>query len=160
MDTIDALKTRRSIRRYTDKHVAAEMLERICTAAMYAPSAGNEQPWHFIVVTDGELLAKIPDIHTHAAMAAKAPAAILVCGDLNLESHKGFWVQDCAAATQNLLLAAHAYRLGAVWCGIFPKEDRVMKYRKLFALPDDIVPFALVPVGYPEHATGDRKSVV
>lgn len=152
MDAMDALCSRRSIRRYTADPVPDSTLEEILRAAMQAPSAGNEQPWQFVVITDRGILQEVSRFHPHAAMAQDAPVAILVCGDLKREKHKGFWVQDCSAATQNLLLAAHANGLGAVWVGIFPREDRVAGFRALCDLPVHIVPLALVPLGFPAAA--------
>jgi nitroreductase len=116
---------------------------------MSAPSAGNQQPWQLLVLTDPGLRAEIPAFHPYARMVPEAPLAILVCGDLQRESFKGYWIQDCSAATQNLLLAAHAAGLGAVWVGIYPNQERVSRLRRLLALPAHIVPLALVPVGYP-----------
>src|SRR5512142_911151 len=108
MDALEAILTRRSVRRYTPEPIAEELLHELLDAAMHAPSAGNEQPWHFVVVTDRETLAAIPRFHPYAVMLRQAPAAIVVCGDPTLEKYHGYWVQDCAAATENLLLAAHA----------------------------------------------------
>jgi len=149
VDAVEAILTRRSIRRYTPQRVSEETVKQLLQAAMSAPSAGNEQPWQFIVITDRRLLDEIPRFHPFAAMLKEASVAILVCGDLRLETHKGYWVQDCSAATQNLLLAAHAKGLGAVWVGVYPREDRVVNLRKLLALPESVVPFCLVPLGYP-----------
>ncbi len=149
MNAMDALLTRRSIRRYTEDPVPEPMMESLLRAAMSAPSAGNQQPWHFVIIADRAVLREVPSFHPHAKMVPEAPVAILVCGDLKREKHKGFWVQDCSAATQNILLAAHAQGLGAVWVGIFPLEDRVAAFRKLAGLPEHVVPLALVPVGFP-----------
>ena len=149
METMEAILTRRSIRRYTGESVPDAVIEEILRAAMQAPSAGNEQPWQFVVITGCAILREIPRFHKHAKMVLDAPVAILVCGDLSREKHEGFWVQDCCAATQNILLAAHARGLGAVWVGIFPREGRVTGFRKLLGLPDHVVPLALVPIGYP-----------
>ncbi|HSB72085.1 MAG TPA: nitroreductase family protein [Candidatus Methylomirabilis sp.] len=149
MDALDAILTRRSIRRYTAKAVPGEVTRMLLEAAMSAPSAGNEQPWHFVLITERRLLDAIPAFHPYADMLREAPLAILVCGDLALERYEGCWVQDCSAATQNLLLAAHANGLGAVWVGIHPEEDRVRRMRKLLGLPAHVIPLALVPVGYP-----------
>jgi nitroreductase len=123
-----------------------------------APSAGNEQPWHFIVIKDKALLKKIGETHRYHSMAASAGAAILVCSDTALEKYPGFWVQDLSAATENLLLAAHALGIGAVWTGVYPREDRMAAYRKLLHIPEHIIPFALIPLGYPaeEHGVEDR----
>ena len=149
MDTLTAIFSRRSVRIYTPKPVPRDMVIDIARAAMYAPSAGNERPWHFIVLTDRALLDEIPKFHPYAAMLKHASTALLVCGDTSLEKHKGYWVLDCAAATQTILLAAHAKGLGAVWCGVYPTEDRVENLRKLLHLPEHIVPFSLIPLGFP-----------
>lgn len=151
MDTLEAIRTRRSIRNYNDQNVEAESIQKILAAGMSAPSAGDEQPWHFIVVTEKRILEEIPRINPYAAMTRDAQVAILICGDLRLERFEGFWVQDCAAATQNMLLAAHALGLGAVWTGIYPMQDRVEGFRKLLNIPVDVIPFALLPLGYPAH---------
>lgn len=149
METMDAILGRRSIRRYTSKPVEGALVREILAAAMSAPSAGNEQPWHFIVITNRSLLDEIPKFHPYSTMLKEAALAILVCGDLNLEKYKGYWIQDCSAATQNLLLAAHARGLGAVWLGIYPIEERVKGMRELMGLPDHVVPLSLVSLGYP-----------
>jgi nitroreductase len=149
VDAIEAILTRRSIRRYTPQQVPEETVRQLLQAAMSAPSAGNEQPWQFVVITDRRLLDEIPRFHPFAAMLKEASVAIVVCGDLRLEKNKGYWVQDCSAATQNLLLAAHAKGLGAVWLGVYPREDRVVNVRKLLGLPESVVPLCLVPLGYP-----------
>jgi nitroreductase len=149
MDAMDAILTRRSIRKYRPAPVPEKLITEILEAAMSAPSAGNQQPWHFIVITDRGLLDEIPKFHPHTQMLREATAAILVCGDPSLEKHQGYWVQDCAAATQNLLLSAHAKGLGAVWTGFYPREERVEAMKKLLSLPAHVIPFALVPIGYP-----------
>jgi nitroreductase len=153
MDAMNAILSRRSIRKYASKPVDRRLVKELLRAAMSAPSAGNQQPWHFVVLDDRELLAKVPSCHPYADMVPGAPLSILVCGDLEREVHKGFWVQDCSAATENLLLAAVALGLGAVWLGVHPRQDRVEGLRKLLGIPDSVVPFALVPVGWP----GERK---
>jgi nitroreductase len=149
MEAFDAIFGRRSVRSFTDQPVDDALVTRLLQAAMSAPSAGNEQPWHFLVITDRELLDAVPDFHPYAEMLHEAPLAILVCGDERLEHFKGFWVQDCAAATENLLLAAHASGLGAVWLGIHPVPERETGLRRLFGIPEDVTPFALVALGHP-----------
>ena len=149
MDAMDAIFSRRSIRQYAPKKVPMEVVEELLKAAMSAPSAGNEQPWHFVVITERAVLDEIPKFHPYAAMLKQASVAIVVCGDPTLEKHKGYWVLDCAAATENLLLAVVAKGLGAVWTGVYPTEDRVENLRKLLNLPQNIVPFSLIPLGYP-----------
>jgi nitroreductase len=152
MDALQAILTRRSIRQYTPEPVKIELVDELLHAAMSAPSAGNQQPWQFVIITERQKLDAIPVFHPHADMVRLASAAVLVCGDMRLEKNKGYWVQDCSAATQNLLLAAHAHGLGAVWVGIYPREERVQEFRKLLAIPEEVVPFALVPIGYPAEA--------
>ena len=149
MDALETILTRRSIRSYLRKEVSLETVKELLRAAMYAPSAADEQPWHFIVVTDSSLLEQIPAIHPYAGMVGQAPVAVVVCGNPGSERHAGMWVQDCAAATQNMLLAAHAMGLGSVWVGVYPREERMAPLRKLLHIPDTIQPFAILPLGYP-----------
>jgi nitroreductase len=152
MDIIEAIHTRRSIRKFQRKPVPDALVKDLLAAAMSAPSAGNQQPWQFVVITDPEILGKVPAINPYAAMAKDAPLAILICGDLTLEKYPGYWVQDCSAATQNLLLAAHGGGLGAVWTGIFPLSDRVEGFKQLCRLPEQVIPLALVVIGYPAQS--------
>lgn len=149
METLEAIHTRRSIRKYTDRPVPEELVTELLRAAMSAPSAVNAQTWVFIIIDDRKLLDEIPTFSPYAGMCREAPLAILVCGDTTLEKVPGYWVQDCSAAIQNILLAAHDAGLGAVWTGIYPMKDRVDGFRKAFGLPDHIFPLGLVPVGYP-----------
>ncbi len=151
MDALTAIFTRRSIRQYTPKPVSREVVHEILKAAMSAPSAGNERPWHFIILTDRALLDEIPKFHPYSAMLKQAHAAVLVCADTTREKHKGYWVLDCAAASQNMLIAAHAKGLGSVWCGVYPTEDRVRNLQRLLKLPENIVPFSLLPLGFPDE---------
>jgi nitroreductase len=106
-----------------------------------------------VVIDDREILDEITTFHPYADMLREAPLAILVCGDLKLEAHKGFWVQDCSAATQNILLAAHAKGLGAVWLAFYPKEDRCDAINRLLGIPEHVMPLALIAIGYP----GEKK---
>ncbi len=138
---------RKSVRKYTDLDIQPDIIKKILEAAMAAPSAGNQQPWHFIVMNQRELLDAVPEFHQYAKMIKQAPCAILVCGDLKLEKHKDFWVQDCSAATQNILLAVNSLGLGSVWLGIYPREQRVEGLKKLLKLPEEIIPFSLIPIG-------------
>jgi nitroreductase len=149
MDVMEAIHTRRSIRKFQQKAVPDDLVRDLLAAAMSAPSAGNQQPWQFVIITDREILGKVPGLNPYAAMAKDAPLAILICGDLALEKFPGYWVQDCSAATQNLLLAAHGKGLGAVWTGIYPTNDRVEGFTKLCNLPEKVIPLALVVIGYP-----------
>lgn len=148
MEAMKAILSRRSIRKYTEQPVPDEAVKELLEAAMSAPSAGNQQPWQFIVIKDRGILDEIPKYHPYSQMVKQASVAILVCGDLKSEKHKGYWVQDCSAATENLLIAVEAKGLGAVWLGVYPREDRVDGIRKLLGLPEHIIPLSLIPVGF------------
>lgn len=149
MDAIQAIFSRRSIRKFTPEPVPEQTVQQILEAAMSAPSAGNQQPWHFIVINDKKLLDRVPDFHPHSLMCREASIAILVCGDPTIEKHQGYWVQDCAAATENLLLSIHALGFGGVWLGIYPRDERVTGLRKLLNIPEHVIPFSLIPIGHP-----------
>ena len=149
MDAYENLLTRRSIRRFHPTPIAPELIEKLLWAGMYAPSACNRRPWEFVLIDDPVLTAEIPKIHPHAPMAMQAPLSILVCGDLQREHPSGYWVVDCAAAVENILLAAHSLGLGAVWTGIYPREERIEGMAKLLGLPDHIRPHSLIVVGHP-----------
>ena len=149
MDLFEALYTRRSIRSFTDVPVAEADLETLLRAAMAAPSAGNAQPWHFVVVTERAVLDAIPGIHPYAAMCKTAQAAVVVCAELSLEKYPGNWVLDCAAATQNLLLAARGLGIGSVWCGLYPQQERMAAMAGLLKLPEGVAPHALAVLGHP-----------
>ncbi|MHA2358597.1 MAG: nitroreductase family protein [Candidatus Heimdallarchaeaceae archaeon] len=146
---MDNILTRRSIRKYQNKPVSEEDITSILRAAMSAPSAGNRQTWEFIVIKDREILDQINEIHRYAKMVLEAPIAIVVCCDQTQDLRKTFWIQDCSAASQNILLAAHALGLGAVWCGIYPDEDVVKDFQDLLEMPRDVIPISLIPIGHP-----------
>ncbi len=155
MDTLEAIQTRRSVRRFEKREVSDEIVKQLLSAAMSAPSAHNQQPWEFIVIKDRDILDAIPTFSPFAKMAAHAPLGILICGDTRGLPSPGFWVQDCAAATQNLLIAAHALGVGAVWTGVYPMnptDNRVLGFVKHYQLPDGVVPLAFVVLGYPAEA--------
>jgi nitroreductase len=149
MEALDAILSRRSIRRYTDKPVLPETVRTLLEAAMAAPSANNKQPWHFVVVTERFILDAIPKFHPYSRMLFEAPLAILVCGDTSIESHPGYIAQDCSAAVENILIAAQGLGLGAVWLGVYPREERMVGMKDLLKIPDGILPFALISFGYP-----------
>jgi nitroreductase len=152
MDTMEAILSRRSIRKYTTEPISEHTLHALLDAAMNAPSSANGQPWHFVIITDQKILNEIPKFHQYSNMVKEAPMAIVICGDLKLEMGKGIWVQDCSAATENLLIAAHANGLGAVWLGVYPMEERVDGVRKLINLPDHIMPLCIIVVGHPAES--------
>ncbi len=154
----DPVLSRRSIRKYTDEPVTDEQVECLLRAAMAAPSAGNQQPWQFVVIREREVLDAVPEVHPYSSMITLAPLAILVCGDRRLERWPQYWDQDCSAATENMLVAAAQLGLGAVWLGVHPLQERVDGLRRLLCIPREITPFSLVPVGWPAEtkAPADR----
>jgi nitroreductase len=156
--SMDIILKRRSIRRFATKEVGADLVTKVLAAGMAAPSAGNEQPWHFLVIREKETLKKVGECSPYARSVVDAPVGIIVCGDLSLEKHPGFWVQDCSAAVQNMLLEAVSLGLGSVWLGVYPEEDRVLFLRRYFKLPENIIPLAILPLGFPaqELAPADR----
>ena len=153
---MDAILKRRSVRKYSDQSVSQELIKKILTAAMSAPSSGNEQPWHFIVIKNQETLKKLSESSPYAKAVSGATVGIVICGDLTLERHKGYWVQDCSAAVENMLIEIASLDLGAVWLGVYPMEERMDFIKKLFDLPASIIPFAIIPIGYPLE---EQKSV-
>ncbi len=149
MDTLEAIRTRRSIRAYTDELITDEQIDALLSAAMQAPSAGNQQPWHFVVIRKRAGLEQLADMLPYGKMLHHAPLSIIVCADVEHESNRGYWVQDCSNATMNLLLAAHAMGLGAVWLGVYPRDQRVAELRRLLSLPEGVTPLCVVALGHP-----------
>jgi nitroreductase len=145
----DPILRRRSIRNYTAEPVTDAQVDGLLRAAMAAPSAGNQQPWHFVVIRDRRTLTAITELHPYSKMLPGAPVAILICGDPHAGRWPQYWDQDCAAATENVLIAAEQLGLGSVWLGVHPLPERVEGVRRLLGLPEPIVPFALLPVGWP-----------
>lgn len=149
MDVIEAILSRRSIRKYDNEPVSDEDVEVLLNAAMYAPSAVDERPRHFVVIKDRKTLEEISQVSPTARMVKHAPVAIVVCGDTTLEKFPGMWPLDCAAATENILLAATARRLGAVWTAVYPFDKRVESIQELVKLPAHVIPLCVIPVGHP-----------
>lgn len=146
---IGNIMTRTSVRQYTDRPISADTLEALLKAGMAAPTAVNKQPWAFVVTTGRDALDSLATLQPRLKTAA---AAITVCGDMTraIEGEgRDFWVQDCSAATENILLAAHALGLGAVWTGVYPIAERVGNVSRALALPDSVVPMCIIAVGYP-----------
>ena len=158
MSALTAMQTRRSVRHYTEQPVSDESIHTLLAAGMAAPSAGNEQPWEFVVIRSPETLAHVGSINKYATFAKNAPAAILTCVDTKREKFPGNGILDVSACTQNILLAAHTTGLGAVWTGIYPEQDRIEGFRRLLGIPETILPLALVVLGYPRSTTkpGER----
>ncbi len=153
LDLFEAIFTRRSVRKYSGAPVSADDLHTLLRAASYAPSAHNRQPWRFLVVRNPETLAAISAEHPHGKMVAEANLVIIVCGDTTRQTMTGFLAEDCAAAMQNILLAAHGLGLGAVWCGLYPDMPLVDLMVQRFSLPEPILPIGLIAVGHPLEET-------
>ena len=146
-----SIKLRRSVRQFSNQFVTNDMIDSLLHAGMQAPSAGNEQAWDFIVIRSKETLHRIKEIHPHAQMLEQVSVAICVCGNLQKIKFDGFWVQDCSAATENILLQCVELGLGAVWLGVYPLEDRVKAISSILELPNHIIPLNLIPIGYPNQ---------
>lgn len=144
-NALQLLHQRRSIRKFTDQPVSSEQIQSLLSAAMVAPTAHNRQHWHFVVVSKRELLDQLSEVHRYAKMLKEATLCIAVCGE---RTHP-FWEQDCAAATQNILLAATGLGLGSVWLGIHPNPEPVQAVRGRLAIPDPYVPLCLIAIGHP-----------
>lgn len=149
MDIFEAIFTRRSIRKFMELPVSKDDENLILKAAMLAPSACNEQPWHFVCIRDQSTREQLSHVSPYTHMAADAPLVIIVCGDLSLEKAAGMWVQDCSAAIENLLLAARGKNLGSVWCGIHPEKDRETKTREILGIPENVIPLGMISIGHP-----------
>jgi len=153
-ELIRAIFARRSIRKYTAELISEKDVKTMLEAAMAAPSASNRKPWHFIAVTDRQILDNLARAHPYGKMLLEAPLCIAVCGDKNISSR--YWVQDCSAATENLLLAATALGLGAVWLGVHPREERVNPIRKVLNIPENFVPLNPISIGHPAEEKEPR----
>ena len=146
----ELIELRRSIRKYqSDKPVTRAQLDRLLEAAMLAPSACNSRPWEFIAVTGREVLNKIADAHPYAQMVRTATAAIIVIANPQTGDPEGYYPQDCAAATQNILLEAASMGLGTCWCGVYPRDVRIASIRELFHIPEQKIPFNVIAIGVP-----------
>lgn len=148
---IECIMTRKSVRQFTPQEVPDEKIQTILKAGMAAPSAMNKQPWKFVVLKDKQILKSLADSLPNSRTAT-ASTAIIVCGDLSktLEGRaQEFWVQDCSAASQNILLAAHSLGLGAVWTGIYPDVPKAKYVAHLLGIDRRHIPLCIIPVGYP-----------
>ena len=145
--SIDLILKRRSVRKYTGRPVEEKELTLLLEAGMAAPSAKNRQPWHFVVIQDRTVLDKLSNAHPYGKMLASATAAIAVCGDMNVAPD--YWIQDCSAATENILIAVAALELGAVWLGCHPRPERVSAIRVILGIPDHIGVLSLLSIGHP-----------
>ena len=148
MDIFKAILNRRSIRKYSHKQIPEKAINDLLKSAMYAPSAMNYQSWQFIVVTERQKLNEILNVIPHAEMLKSSQAAILICGDLNLDKNVDYLQQNCSAATQNLMLAAYGLGLGSCWIGVYPVKEIISGLQNLFNLPEYVLPISLVSLGY------------
>lgn len=151
MDGLDNIFARRSIRTYTEREVPDDVIEKLLRAGMSAPSAHNSQPWEFLVMRDPEKKRAASALGKYWGMLKTAPLGILVMANLKgyKASKQEFFMQDCSAATENILLAAQALGLGGVWLGLYPREELMRGLRDIYGIPEDIIPFSLVSIGYP-----------
>ena len=160
-EALSVIAQRTSVRRYDQtRDVSDEAVETLLRAAMSAPTAINLQPWEFIVVRDKNTLAALAKANRFGGMIAQAPVAVVVCGD-TIQGADGasnkWWMLDCSAATENLLLAATAQGLGTVWTAVYPHEDRVAAARRILAIPERYMPLCVVPIGYPADPSAKPK---
>lgn len=151
---LSSMFRRRSVREFTGASVGAADLGALLEAGMAAPSARNLKPWHFVVVTDCKQLAALSDIHPYGKMLAEAGAAIAVCGDT--ATSPDFWIQDCSAATENILVAAAMLRLGTCWLGMHPRAERVDAVRAFLKIPEQFGILSLIAVGVPAEPPEPR----
>jgi nitroreductase len=152
METLKAIMSRRSIRKFKSIPVLENIVKTILEAAMNAPSAGDGRPWHFVVIDDRSKLDLIADkVDGGNEMFKNAPLAILILGDEKKQGFPGFYPQDCSCACQNIYLAAHALGLGSVWIALWSVEPRIKGLREVIELPEELIPFAIFPIGYPDE---------
>lgn len=154
-ETIRDIMNRRSIRRYKDTPVDKETIEVLLKAGVAAPSASNRQPWEIIVVTRQETRERLAQAHPYARMVPQAPVCLIVCGNRERfypeQELQDYWAQDCSAVTENILVAAQSLGLGTVWCGVFPRRERVSAVAEILGLPDGIIPMNLIALGHPDE---------
>ena len=151
-ETLKTIFSRKSVRSYTDAKISQDQLTLLVRAGMAAPTAVDKRPWDFVVITDGAVLKELADALPYAKMAEKAAAAIVVTGDLNRQyggKDASYWMLDCSAASENILLAAESMGLGGVWTAVFPESDRIAPVRKILGIPADVVPLNLISIGVP-----------
>ena len=157
-ETLSFIFGRRSIRAYQDALVSDEVVTELLRAAMAAPSAAAKDPWRFVVVRKRATLNLIAEALPNGRMLAHAPVGIAVCGDL-AAAHAGelsYLLQDCSAAIENLLLAAHALGLGACWLGVHPRPSRIDSLTKILRLPEKILPVSCIALGWPAETQPAR----
>jgi len=152
MEPLECIISRRSIRRFTQDPVEDATLERLLKAAMSAPSAGNQQSWRFVILRDRAVRERVAACSPYAGMLPSAAVGIAVCGETEGEKHPGYWVQDCAAAIENILVPACSMDLGAVWLGFHPNEERAQCLAEVLGLPASVIPLAELAIGHPAES--------
>jgi len=153
-DVLTVIHRRKSVRKYLDKPVTREQLITLMRAGMAAPSAGDKRSWAFVAVTDRKLLNALAEELPYTKMLTGAAAAIIVCGDTRKALNSDVWVQDCCAASENILLAAEGIGLGAVWSGIYPEYFKYNHVRRVLDIPMEVIPLNVISIGWP---TGEEK---
>jgi nitroreductase len=158
MDILDFIYSRRSIRKYKKEEIKDEIITELLKAAMAAPSAAGKDPWRYIVIKNKSTLKTIAEGLPNGNFIENAPLGIIICGDINCAhaNELSYLLQDCAAAIENLLLAANILQLGCCWIGVHPRKDRISFIQNLFNLPDNIIPVSCISVGYPDERKEPR----
>ncbi len=154
MELKKAIFKRRSIRKYRNQNVEKDVLIELVKFGMYAPTARNTRSWHFYIISNREKLNEIAEKHPYAKMLKSAGAAILVCGDKNIEPMEGYLALNCANACENIMLGALEFGLGTCWIAVYPREERIKLISEIFSLPEHHLPIALLAVGYPDEEKG------
>lgn len=149
MDTLETIATRRSVRKFAPEPVSDDALRQILAAGMSGPSAGNQRPWQFLVLRNREGIDGLAAVPAYKRALSAAPLAIVVCADMEISKYGDNWIIDCAIATQNILLASHSLGLGAAWLSCYYTDDRLVEARRILGVPDHVIPFAVVPIGFP-----------
>ncbi|MCK9190874.1 MAG: nitroreductase family protein [Sphaerochaetaceae bacterium] len=161
-ETLNNIYSRRSVREYSNKEIPQSVIDSLMKAGLSAPSNVNKMPWEFVVVDDKKILERLANATLYAKMTKDAPLAILVCGNMERTlpgEGKDSWVEDCSAASENILIAAQSLNLGAVWTGVYPTHDRVRNVSKAAYLPEHIIPLSLIVLGYPKNLTFEEKEL-
>ncbi len=159
---LECIMTRASVRKYKPETVNDSIITDVLKAGMAAPTAANQQAWHFVVITNQTLKDSISDAFQWTKMVKDCAFAVVVCGDMSRlfdgdREEGGFWTLDCSAASENMLLAAHALGLGGVWCGLYPEEDRMSRLSEILNLPDNLRPLNILSFGYPETSVVPKQ---
>lgn len=156
-ETLKTIHSRKSVRHYVEKKVTKDQLMTVVKAGMAAPTAGNKQPWSFVIIDDRTMLDTLAGLMQFGKMLKQASAAVVVCGNPERSfpgEMSAFWVQDCSAATENILLAVESMGLGAVWLGVYPGEARIKQVQQILGIPEKEIPLNIISIGYPK---GDEK---